>query len=302
MGSGGDVTLRALPKADVHCHALLNCPISTYEQVLGYKLPPPPPRFHDFGEFGGYLASNLFPAIRSVDNIRALLRGGLERMAEEGVVYAEASIDLLLPSHSHTSPRAVIEAVAEERDRIADRLRFAPEIGINRRVSPDTLWPIFERYVDSGVFCGVDLYDDERAGDLRDFQRFFRHARDRGLTLKAHAGETCGPDRVRDTLEILEVDAIQHGTSAAADPKLMDELARRGTQLNLGIASNIALGVAGSYADHPIRALLAADVNVALGTDDFAIFGASLCDEIRRLRRAGMRLCDLAKLRLGPPA
>ena len=298
----GQAGLCALPKADVHCHALLNCPLSTYEQVLGYKLPLPPPRFRDFGEFGGYLAANLFPAIRSLDGVRALLRGGLERMADEGVVYAEASIDLLLPTHINVSPHAVIEVVAEERDRVAGRLRFAPEIGINRRVPPERLWPLFSDYLASGVFCSVDLYDDERAGDLCEFQRFFRLARKRGLTLKAHAGETCGPERVRETLEILEVDAIQHGVAAIQEPKLLEELARRGTQLNLGIASNLALGVAGSYEDHPIRTLLAAGVKVALGTDDFAIFGAGLCDEILRLRRSGMRLCDLAKIHLGPPA
>jgi len=223
-------------------------------------------------------------------------------MADEGVTYAEASLDLLLPTHADVSPHAVIAVVAEERDRVASRLLFAPEIGINRRVPPERLRPIFEVYVNSGVFCGVDLYDDERAGDLRAFQPFFRLARERGLQLKAHAGETCGPDRVRDTLEILDVDTIQHGISAADDPTLMEELARRGTQLNLGLASNIALGVAGSYADHPIRALVSAGVAVALGTDDFTLFGASLCDEIRRLRRSGMRLGDLAKLRLGPPA
>lgn len=301
QGNRGHSGLRALRKADVHCHALLNCPLSIYEQVLGYKLPLPPPRFRNFGEFGGYLATNLFPAIRSLDGVRALLRGGLERMADEGVVYAEASLDLLLPTHIHASPRAVVDVVAEERDRMAGRLRFAPEIGINRRVPPERLWPLFSAYLDSGVFCSVDLYDDERAGDLREFQRFFRLARERGLALKAHAGETCGPERVRETLELLEVDAIQHGVSAVQDPRLLEELATRGTQLNLGIASNITLGVAGSYDDHPIRTLLAAGVKVALGTDDFTIFGASLCDEILRLRRSGMRLGDLAKLRLGPP-
>jgi adenosine deaminase len=298
----GNAGLRALPKADVHCHALLNCPRSTYEHVLRYKLPSPPPRFRNFGEFGGYLASNMFPAICSLDGIRTLLRAGLERMVGEGVVYAEASIDLLLPSHIHAPARAVLDVVAEERDRIANRLTFVPEIGINRRVPPERLWPLFIAYLDSGVFGAVDLYDDERTGDLREFQRFFRLARERGLSLKAHAGETCGPERVRDTVEILEVDAIQHGVSAVQDPTLLEELARRGTQLNLGIASNVALGVAASYEDHPIHALLAAGVNVALGTDDFAIFGASLSDEIRRLRRSGMRLRDLAKVRLGPPA
>lgn len=294
--------LRALPKADVHCHALLNGPLAAFETVLGYRLPPPPPRFRDFGEFGGYLAANLFPATRTLAGIRTLLRAGLDRMVDEGVVYVEASIDLLMPIHTQSEPAAVLAIVAEERDRAAPRLRFVPEIGINRRIPPERLWPLFVAFLDAGVFGSIDLYDDERAGDLRAFQRFFRMARDRGLTLKAHAGETCGAERVRETLEVLEVDVLQHGIAAAADARLLDELVRRGTQLNVGVASNVALGIAGGYESHPIRTLLAAGVNVALGTDDFTIFRTSLCDEIRRLRRAGMPVSELAKILLGPPS
>lgn len=294
--------LRRLRKADVHCHALLNCPLATYETVLGYKLPVPPPRFRNFGEFGGYLASNLFPATRTLAGMRALLRGGLERMADEGVVYTEASIDLLMPLHMGLAPAVVLDMVAEERDRIAGRLQFAPEIGINRRVDPSELWPVFRAYLDSGVFRSIDLYDDERAGDLLELRRFYRLAADRGLLLKAHAGETCGPDKIRETLDILEVDVIQHGIGAVADPQLLRRLAERGTQLNVGVASNIALGLAGGYENHPIHALLAAGLNVALGSDDFTVFQTSLCDELWRLRRAGMPLRELAKLRIAAPA
>ena len=293
--------LPALPKADVHCHALLSAPLAAYEAVLGRRLLPPPPRFPDFHAFGDYLAANLFPATRTLAGMRALIRAGLERMADEGVVYAEASIDLLLPLHIHVAPEAIIELVAEEKARIAPRLRWAPEIGINRRVAPEKLWPSFVAHVRSGVFAAVDLYDDERTGDLRQISRFYRLAREHGLGLKAHAGEICGPERVRETIEILEVDAVQHGVAAVDDPRLLEELARRGTQLNLALASNIALGVATSYQKHAIHALLAAGVNVALGTDDFALFGVGLSDEIRRLHRAGMAFSELARIRLGPP-
>jgi adenosine deaminase len=276
--------------------------LATYEAVLGRKLPLPPPRFRDFGEFGSYLTANLFPATRTLEGMRALLRGGLERMADEGVAYAEASIDLLMPLHINVPPSAVIEVIAEERDRIAARLRFAPEIGINRRIPPDRLWPTFVAYLDSGVFRSIDLYDDEQAGDLREFQPFYRLARKRGLLLKAHAGETCGSDRIRDTLDLLDVDVIQHGITAAHDPGLVHLLASRGIALNIGIASNVALGLAAGYQDHPVHALLAAGVRVALGSDDFTVFGVSLCEEIWRLYRAGMPLRDLARLYLGPPA
>jgi adenosine deaminase len=300
-GASALEALAKIAKADVHCHALLNCPLATYESVLGYRLPPPPARFRDFGEFGGYLATNLFPAIRTLPGMRALLRGGLERMAGEGVVYAEASIDLLMPLHINVAPEQVIDMIAEERDRIASRLQFAPEIGINRRVAPDKLWATFHTYLDSGVFRAIDLYDDERAGDMREFRRFYRSAHERGLLLKAHAGETCGPDKIREALDVLEVDVIQHGITAVQDRALLDRLAARGTQLNVGVASNVALGVAGGYENHPIHALLAAGVTVALGTDDFAVFGTGLCDELWRLRRAGMPIRDLAKLKNGPP-
>lgn len=294
--------LRALPKADVHCHALLNAPLSAYEKVLGHALPRPPSRFTDFAEFGEYLAANLFAATRTLGGMRALVRAGLERMADEGVVYAEASVDLLLPMHLRAAPEAVIELVAEERDRIASRLRWAPEIGINRRVPPERLWPSFVAHIASGVFSSIDLYDDERSGNLREIAPFYRLAREHGLTLKAHAGEICGPERIRETIEVLAVDVIQHGIAAAGDARLLDELARRGTQLNLALASNLALGLSSGYESHPIHALLAAGVNVALGTDDFTLFGAGLCDELLRLHRAGMPVSELAKICLGPPA
>jgi adenosine deaminase len=61
------------------------------------------------------------------------------------------------------------------------------------------------------------------------------------------------------------------------------------------------LGVATDYQKHAIHALLAAWVNAALGTDDFALFGVGLSDEIQRLHRAGMAVSDLARIRLGPP-
>jgi adenosine deaminase len=301
LAASDPMALQRLPKADMHCHGLLSAPLSAFEAVLGYALPKPPVLFRDFSEFGGYLAVNLFPALRDLPSVHKLLRAGLEQMAQDGVTYAEVSIDLLLPEHLNITPQAVVQLVSDEKEHIAPRLHFAPEIGINRRIPIERLRDSFEVFLESDVFESVDLYDDEQMGDLLDMVDFFRRARDRGLTLKAHAGELCGPERVRETLDILEVDAIQHGIAAAMDPRLLDQLARQGTQLNVALASNISLGIAAGYENHPIHRLLAAGINVALGTDDFAVFGSSLSDEIRRLHRFGMRPFDLAKLRLGPP-
>ena len=301
LASPDPLALRRIGKADVHCHGLLNAPLSAYEAVLGRRLPPPPPLFRDFAEFGGYLAANLLPALRDFSHVRTLLTAGLERMAEEGVVHAEVSIDLLLSELLGVSPTEVADLVGETKTALAPRLHFAPEIGINRRLPIERLRPAFDAYLASGVFESVDLYDDERAGDLRDVLPLYQRARDCGLMLKAHAGEICGPERIRETLAILEVDAIQHGISAVQDPSLLEKLANRGTQLNIAVSSNVRLGIVGGYENHPIRRLIKAGVNVALGTDDYTLFGNGLCDEIRRLHRAGMKPAELAKIWLGPP-
>lgn len=301
LSSPDPTALRRLPKSDMHCHGLLSAPLSAFAAVLGHALPLPAVMFRNFNEFGGYLAANLFPALRDLASVRTLLRAGLEQMAQDGVTYAEVSIDLLLPLHLNLPPHAIVQLVNDEKERIAPRLYFAPEIGINRRLPIDRLRTSFEIFLQSNVFESVDLYDDESMGNLQDMVCFFEQARARGLTLKAHAGELCGPEKVHETLEVLNVDAIQHGISAVEDPALLDKLARRGTQLNVALASNISLGRAAGYEIHPIHRLLAAGVNVALGTDDFAVFGVSLSEEIRRLHQFGMRISDLAKLRLGPP-
>ena len=104
------------------------------------------------------------------------------------------------------------------------------------------------------------------------------YVRDAGLRVSLHAGETAGPESVWDALEA-GAERIGHGVTSVGDPRLVEHLAKTGTVLEVSPTSNLRLGVAQSYAAHPIRALHDAGVAVTVNSDDPPMFGTTLTDE-----------------------
>ncbi len=130
---------------------------------------------------------------------------------------------------------------------------------------------------------GYGIAGDEMTGKPRDFVYSFDMAREAGLRLTAHAGEWGGAASVRDAWRDLRVERIGHGVHAIRDPGLVDELAEAGVVLEVCPGSNVALGVAKSWADHPIEKLRAAGVKVTVSTDDPPFFHTSMRAEYDRL-------------------
>ena len=60
------------------------------------------------------------------------------------------------------------------------------------------------------------------------------------------------------------------------DPRLLDELARRGIVLEVCPGSNVALGIYPDRAAHPLHRLIAAGVRVTLNSDDPPFFNTTL--------------------------
>ena len=295
--AAGDVrALASIPKTDLHCHGLLSAPPAVYEQVIGHALVPPPRRFADFDDFSRYIVEHLWPALRELRGVRALTRGAFERLIADGVVYAEMSFDLLLPQALGLSAAQFAAVLGEEVDRVADRVTLAPEIGVNRALPADAVLPLAQDWIDTGVYRSIDLYGDERVGDATAFAPVYELAAARGLKRKAHAGELGDAASVRTALEVLGLQAIHHGVRAAEDPDVMALLAARGTVLHVCPTSNVALGICDSFDAHPVRDLLAAGVAVTVNTDDFTIFGASVCDEILTLSRMGLAADTIAAI------
>jgi adenosine deaminase len=113
-------------------------------------------------------------------------------------------------------------------------------------------------------------------------------AKDAGLRLKAHVGEWGDANSVQRAVEELELDEVQHGIAAAQSTSVMKFLADNRIRLNICPTSNVLLGRIESMAEHPIRKLCDAGVNVTVNTDDVLVFGQGVSEEFLNLYRAGL--------------
>jgi adenosine deaminase len=91
---------------------------------------------------------------------------------------------------------------------------------------------------------------------------------------------------VRAALADLGPERIGHGVRAIEDLSLVDELAERGTVLEVCPGSNIALGLYRDCRAHPIADLDRRGVRVTVSTDDPPFFRTTMAREYERLAEA----------------
>lgn len=135
-------------------------------------------------------------------------------------------------------------------------------------------------------FIGVGLDSSEKGHPPSKFQRVFARARELGLKAVAHAGEEGPPDYVREALDLLKVQRIDHGNRALEDAELTARLAREQVPLTVCPLSNLRLCVVSDMKQHPLRRMLQANLVVTLNSDDPAYFGGYVNENYQAVQQA----------------
>ncbi|WP_142850817.1 adenosine deaminase [Telmatospirillum sp. J64-1] len=133
---------------------------------------------------------------------------------------------------------------------------------------------------------GLGLGGPELGNPPSKFERVFAAARARGWKTMAHAGEEGGADYVREAVEILKVDRIDHGVRCEDDDDLVHLLAERQIPLTVCPLSNVRLKVFQDMAEHNIARLLRAGLAVTANSDDPPYFGGYVNDNYVACREA----------------
>ncbi len=110
------------------------------------------------------------------------------------------------------------------------------------------------------------------------FAGFFRRCRERGFKVVAHAGEEGPAAYVREAVELLQVQRVDHGNASLQDPTLMELLAKAQIPLTVCPLSNLKLKVVPSMEAHPLRRLMDAGLCVTVNSDDPSFFGGYIND------------------------
>jgi adenosine deaminase len=140
-------------------------------------------------------------------------------------------------------------------------------------------------------FIGVGLDSAEVGYPPGPFRAVFQAAAAEGLHRVAHAGEEGGPEYVREALDTLGVERIDHGIRAMEDADLVRRLRDEQVPVTVCPLSNLALRVVSSLAEHPLPAMLAAGLMATVNSDDPAYFGGYIDTNIAAARSA-MRLSE----------
>ena len=123
------------------------------------------------------------------------------------------------------------------------------------------------------IITGVGLDSSEVGNPPSKFQRVFKRAREEGFRTVAHAGEEGPPEYVREALEMLGVDRIDHGNRAMEDKGLLQQLAKLQMPLTVCPLSNLKLRVVKDLRLHPLKNMLDQGLMATVNSDDPAYFG-----------------------------
>ena len=146
---------------------------------------------------------------------------------------------------------------------------------------------------------GVSIDGNESApgAGCERFVPAINRAREAGLRIHVHTGESGGADHMWRNLDHLAPDRIDHGIAAIGDAALVERLVELQVPLAMCPTSNLTLGVVDSLAAHPIAVLRAAGVAVTVNTDDPLLFGTDLVNEYLLVAEAfGWTGADLVEL------
>jgi aminodeoxyfutalosine deaminase len=266
----------------------LPLPVSTVEELTALY------EFTDFKHFIDVwiLTTN---CLRTADDFRRIVVDYAAEAASFGAVYLEA---IFSPCERVKRGLAwdeiftgYTEGAVEAAERHGVTIRFTPDL--YRGVDPATAEECARtavRYRDRGV-VGLGLGGDETATTTAPYRRAFEIARAGGLALVPHAGESDGPDAIREALA-LDPARIRHGIRAVEDPGVLKELADRDLVLDVCPTSNLRTRVVPSIAEHPLPRLRAAGIRCTINTDDPAMFGTDLGHEYEVAEALGVSAAD----------
>jgi adenosine deaminase len=311
--------LGLLPKAHLHLHftgSMRPATLVALADKHDLRLPESltrswPPTLSATDERGWFRFQRLYDAaracVRDESDMRRIVREAALDDAAEGSRWLEIQVD-------PTSYAPFVGGITPALEIILDEALSASEetgIGVAVVVAANRIrHPLDARMLarlaarhagnGSGQVVGFGLSNDERRGTTAEFGPAFDIARRAGLACVPHGGELLGADAVWETLATLGPDRLGHGIRSAEDPRVLAEVVRRGVTLEICPGSNVALGVYGGAGNVPLRQLMEAGAQIALGADDPLLFGSRLNAQYDTARAVhGLSDVELAELARG---
>ncbi len=279
--------VRQLPKAELNIHlegAIQSGTAVELARRNGVSLPEfdSVEDLYSFSDLGAFLQvySAIAKSIVGVDDFRRITYEMLRDAARNGARYVE----FFISPHAHegipfaTQFEGIVRGIEDAETDFGVRSAFIP--GMNRELGPAA----GEEYLDeilanrSDRLIGLGLDYNEAPHPPEPFAAVFARARENGLHLSAHAGETGPAAFVEGSIDALKVERIDHGYNVLEDPALVERCRDMGIMFTCCPTTTVHTTSARDLTapDHPIRRMKEAGLVVSINSDDPPMFMTNL--------------------------
>ncbi len=290
--------LTRLPKVELHCHLEGSMSVATVRALTERHGADPTPVWPD--GFPEVFAFDGFPSfakqfwyglslLRTGEDLATVTADLARTLARQNVRYAEITSTAYTHFRGHDGRPGM--SWGEYRDGLDEGRRRAAGVGVeigwvidiprDLEMPEETVTIDFleSAFTPAGLVA-IGLGGSEVGFPAAPYAPHFGRARAIGLHSVPHAGETEGPDSIRQAIDDLHAERVGHGVRAVEDPALIDEITERGITLEVCPTSNVLLHVVETIDAHPLPALRAAGVRVCINTDDPGWFATDVVTEM----------------------
>ncbi len=301
--------IRGLPKVELHLHIEgtlepemmfhlaerngLSLPFASVDEVR---------RAYEFTDLQSFLDIYYQGAavLQTEQDFYDLMWAYLERAAADNVRHTEMFFDPQTHTERGIGFPVFMAGFARARADARERLGVTSHLIMCflRHLSEEAALDTLEQarpFLSDIIAVGLD--SGERGNPPQKFTMAFARARAAGLRAVAHAGEEGPPEYIRDSLDLLGAERIDHGVACEQDDALVQRLAAERIALTVCPLSNMKLQVFPDLAQHNLRRLLQRGVRVTINSDDPAYFGGYIGDNYLAAQRAlGLDRRELAQI------
>jgi aminodeoxyfutalosine deaminase len=306
-------SIASLPKAELHLHLegsiqpATVCALTAQHNIVLTE--DDVRRRYTYRDFTGFIDAFKWVTsfLRDPRDYGLIARDLSEHLLTQGVVYAEVTLSIGVMLLRKQQPEANFEAILRATEPFEkEGLRLNWVFDAARQFGADAAMDVVNAAKRSGsrAIVAFGMGGDEMSVATEEFRPVYERAATMGLHLLMHAGEVGGPEKIREAIELLNVERIGHGIAAAQDSALMDLLVDRRIPLEICPQSNIRTGALAKQlrlpeariVDHPLPELWRHGIPIVLSTDDPAMFHTTLLAEYENAAQMGLNESELAQL------
>ncbi len=290
--------INIIPKAELHIHLegsiepeMMLALAEKNKINLKYKTIDSLKKAYDFNDLRDflYVYTQGTRVLRTSEDFYKIAKAYLKKSYSQNVLHTEIFIDFQTYARRGIASEIIMDGVwsaikeAKQELGITSYLILAFLRHLGAKSALETLKEGM-KYKDKLI--GIGLASTEIGYPPGLFKEVFAEARKHGFKTTAHAGEEGPAEYVRNSIEILKVDRIDHGNKAMDDPDLVKMIVDRQIPLTLCPLSNVALGNVNHLKNHTLKKKLDLGMLVSVNSDDPAYFGGYVNENLIAVAKA----------------